>query len=175
MEGFVDLPEFPLAGDSNASRGDQASVTALRAELAACLDKTESQNEVVDFSCASNTPNPGLHLKYAGGIGLPLSDNDARTIIAASRPTPLGQADETTGNKALRRIWEIHAGDFETRNPTWQRYIQKMAITASVKLGIVDVDARVAGVSAELYKLSLYEKGGSFESPRWLVLHLIQL
>jgi hypothetical protein len=120
---------------------------------------------------------PGLHLKYAGVIGLPLSDNDARTIIAASRPAPFAQTDETCEDKGLKNTWEIHAGDFETRNPVWQGYIQKIAIASSVKLGIVDVDvdARVAGVSAELYKLSLYEKGGFFESPKWLVLHLIEL
>jgi len=175
MEGFVDLPELPLAENSNASRGDQASVSALKAELKECLYKIESQHKAIDYSCAANTPNPGLHLKDAGGIGLPLSDNDARTIIAASRPAPFAQTDETREDKALKNTWDIHAGDFETRNPVWQRYIQKIAIASSVKLGIVDVDARVSGVSAELYKLSLYEKGGSFESPKWLVLHLIEL
>jgi hypothetical protein len=173
MEGFVNLPEFPVAENSNAPRGDQASVSALKAELKACLDKVESQKEAVEYSCAANTPNPGLHLKYAGGIGLPLSDNDARTIIAASRPAPFAQTDESREDKALKNTWEIHAGDFETRNPVWQRYIQKIAIASSVKLDIVD--AHVAGVSAELYKLPLYEKGRSFESPKWLVLHLIQL
>jgi hypothetical protein len=168
MEGFVDLPEFPLAENSNTSPGDQAAVTALKAELKACLYKIENQHDPAYWSCAANTPNPGLHLKDAGGIGLPLSDNDTRTIIAASRPNPFAQIDETGEDKALKNIWEIHAGDLETKNPAWERYIQKMAITASAKLGIVD------GVSAELNNLSLYEKGASFESPKWLVLHLIQ-
>jgi hypothetical protein len=59
MEGFVHLPEFPQAENSNAPRGDQASVSALKAELKACLYKIESQHEAVDYSCAANTPHPG--------------------------------------------------------------------------------------------------------------------
>jgi hypothetical protein len=120
-------------------------------------------------------PKSGTTSKGCWGNWASSPDNDARTIIAASRPDPFARTDETGEDKTLKNICEIHADGFETRNPVWQRYIQKMAITASAKLGIVDGDGRVVGISAELNNLSLHEKGASFESPECLVLHLIQL
>jgi hypothetical protein len=153
MEGFVKLPEFPPAENSDASRGGQASVTALKAELEACLKKIGCRDTIVDFAGISSAPNPCLNLNLIGGIGLPLSDNDARLIIIASRQAAFRQGDEEAWDTPSCNAFEIFCDDFTTRNPKWKAYVQRLATKVSAKLGIF------GEVSAELDKLSLYEKG----------------
>jgi hypothetical protein len=161
MGGLVILSSLPVPEEQNAPESVQTSVKELKAELLGCFKQIGNSDNVVTFAAMYRFPNPGLHLKYAGGIGLPLSDNDARTIIATSRQTPFRPGSKMNGDSVVTNAWEIAADEFETKNPNWKAEIQRIATKVSEKLGIVD--AHPGGVSAELHKLSLYEAGGLFK------------
>jgi len=98
MGGLVKLSSLPVPEEQNAPESVQTSVKELKAELLGCFKQIGNSDNVVTFAAMYRFPNPGLHLKYAGGIGLPLSDNDARTIIATSRQTPFGPGSKMNGD-----------------------------------------------------------------------------
>jgi hypothetical protein len=85
---------------------------------------------------------------------------DAQAIVAASHEAPFGKGEETLVDTSVRGAWEISPGDFEMRNPAWQPFLQGVVTKVSAGLG---VDATGNGVSAELYKLLLYDEGALFK------------
>lgn len=149
---------------SSASSPDppQLEFTAntLREDLHECLTNIQSDSSFALFEHLSNPPNPGLCLKNGELIGLPLSNRDAQVIVAASHAAPFGKGEETIVDNSVRKTWELSAGDFEVRNPAWKKFLDEIVVKVSAGLG---VDASGKGVSAELYKLLLYDEGAMFK------------
>jgi hypothetical protein len=133
----------------------------LRAELEECLSDIQSSGSFAVFGRLKNPPNPGLYLKKGGPISLPLSDRDAEVIIAASHAAPFGKGEETIVDTSVRKTWEISPTDFEIRNKSWEQFLGSVVAMASTGLGI---HAAGMGISAELYKMLLYDKGAMFKS-----------
>lgn len=52
-------------------------------------------------------PNPCLHVKGIGTIGLPLHVRDAEAIKARALQAPFGKATKTLVDKSVRDTWEI--------------------------------------------------------------------
>jgi hypothetical protein len=152
-----------MASTSNSGEsGPLLDITAesLREGLDECLSNIKADGSFALFEPLYNPPNPGLRLKNGGLTGLPLSDRDAQAIVAASHEAPFGKGEETLVDTSVRKTWEISPGDFELRNPAWQPFIQGVVRKVSAGLG---VDATGNGVSAELYKLLLYDEGALFK------------
>ena len=149
---------------SSASSPDAPQVdfpaTTLREGLHECLTNIQSDGSFALFEHLSNPPNPGLCLRNGELIGLPLSNRDAQVIVAASHAAPFGKGEETVVDDSVRKTWELSAGDFEIRNPAWKSFLEEIVVKVSAGLG---VDASGKGVSAELYKLLLYDKGAMFK------------
>jgi hypothetical protein len=129
-------------------------------ELDECLSNIQSDGSFALFEHLSNPPNPGIYLKNGGLIGLPLSNRDAQVIVAASHAAPFGKGEETLVDENVRKTWELSASDFELRNLAWQAFLESIVAKVSAGLG---VDATGKGVSAELYKMLLYDKGAMFK------------
>ena len=66
---------------------------------------------------------------------------------------------ETIVDASVRRTWQLAPDDFELRNPKWPPLIQKVTEQVARELGFTDG----ATVSAQLYKLLLYEEGAMFK------------
>jgi hypothetical protein len=152
-----------MASTSNTEEAGQLlDITSetLRQGLEECLSNIKGDGSFALFESLDNTPNPGLHLKSGGLIGLPLSDRDAQAIVAASHQAPFGKGEETLVDTSVRKTWEISPGDFELRNPAWQSFVQSVVTKVSAGLG---VDATGNSVSASLYKMLLYDEGALFK------------
>ncbi|TVY13045.1 hypothetical protein LARI1_G009289 [Lachnellula arida] len=133
----------------------------LKEGLDECLSNIEGDGSFALFERLNNPPNPGIYLKEGGLVGLPLSDRDAEAIIAASHQAPFGKGEETLVDTTVRKTWEVSPGQFELKNPTWQPFVKTIVAKVSAGLG---VDATGNGVSAELYKMLLYDEGALFKS-----------
>lgn len=112
------------------------------------------------FEKLGTPPLPGLHLNQGGNIGLPLSDRDAQAIIAASHQAPFGKGEETIVDQSVRKTWELSPDNFKLTNPAWKPFVDGIVSKVSTGLG---VDAAGRGVSAQLYKLLLYDEGALFK------------
>jgi len=132
----------------------------LKEGLEECLTSIEGDGSFALFEPLQDPPNPGIYLKEGGLVGLPLSYRDAEAIIAASHQAPFGKGDETLVDTSVRKTWEVSPGYFELKNPAWQPFIKTVVAKVSAGLG---VDATGNGVSAELYKMLLYDEGALFK------------
>ncbi|TVY44089.1 hypothetical protein LOCC1_G004493, partial [Lachnellula occidentalis] len=132
----------------------------LKEGLDECLSNIEGDGSFALFEPLINPPNPGIYLKEGGVVGLPLSDRDAEAIIAASRQAPFGKGEDTLVDTSVRKTWEVSPTNFELKNPAWQLFVKTVVARVSTGLG---VDATGNGVSAELYKMLLYDEGALFK------------
>jgi hypothetical protein len=107
-------------------------------------------------------PNPAdtfsLFVHGVGGISVPLQEEQARQLIAQSRQAPYGKGSETIVDTSVRNTWELDASQFEFRNPAWSRFLDKCIGQVALSLGIS------SPITAELYKMLIYEKGAMFKS-----------
>lgn len=145
----------PSLGFSNPMFEDE-----LREELFDCLNNIQSNGSFALFEHLSNPPNPGLYLKNGGLIGLPLSERDAKVVVAASHAAPFGKGEQTIVDNTVRKTWELSPSEFEIRNPAWHPFLESIVAKVSTGLG---VDSSGKGVSAELYKMLLYDEGAMFK------------
>jgi hypothetical protein len=149
-----------MGPSNNDPENSMDELQGLGERLEECLDGIQSTGSFALFGKLQNPPNPGLYLVNGGPIGLPLSDHDAQVIIAASHAAPFGKGHETIVDTSVRKTWEISPGDFEIKNPAWPSFLRDIVKKVSAGLG---VDPAGKGVSAELYKLLLYDEGAMFK------------
>ncbi|MCJ1313988.1 hypothetical protein MMC25_007668 [Agyrium rufum] len=64
-----------------------------------------------------NAANPGLYITGLGGIGLPLSKNDAERLARMCHRAPFGKGTETIADTKVRNTWELNPTQFKLENP----------------------------------------------------------
>ncbi|VAX37320.1 hypothetical protein MNBD_UNCLBAC01-57 [hydrothermal vent metagenome] len=99
----------------------------------------------------------GLEIDKVGPIGLPLSKEQAKKIIKQSHRAPYGKGEKTVVDTKVRRTWQLDSGKFSIHNPEWNIAIEGVIKNIQIQLGL-----EKNKVSAELYKLLVYEKGDFF-------------
>lgn len=102
-------------------------------------------------------PYPCLNIEGIGRIGLPLSEPEAKRVIACASQAAYGQGSQTVISEEIRDTWEIDASRVKFDNPDWLTFAQDVAIKAvcaSLRLEKYDTPPR-----GELYKLLIYEMG----------------
>ena len=124
------------------------------------------------FGHLLNPTNPGLYLKDGGEIGLPLTERDAQLIVVASHAAPFGKGDRIIVGEKVRKMWEFSLRDFDITNPVWKTFSDSIVAKLSAGLG---ADAIRDGVSAELYKMLLYDRGSMLKQHQEWVLASILL
>ena len=90
---------------------------------------------------------------------MPLSEEDAHSLILASHKAPFGKGTETVIDESVRKTWQIDAARVQCLNPRWQSCLDQTVKRVAGELGVADTNVR-----AELYKMLLYEKGALFKA-----------
>lgn len=108
-------------------------------------------------SGASDFVPPGMQVEGLGEIGFPVAPSQAKALIGVAQQAPFGRGSKTVTDTSVRNTWEIDAGLVSILNPAWTKFLQKTLKTIKKELGI-----KKAEVTASLYKLLIYEKGGFF-------------
>ena len=80
----------------------------------------------------------------------------ARQLIAAAEPAPYGRGAETVVDPAVRRCWQIAPDRVRIRGRHWARTLETILARVAEGLGVD------APVTAEFYKLLVYDEGGFF-------------
>ncbi len=99
---------------------------------------------------------PGLNVRGAGLIGLPVSAADAKRLIAQAEQAPYGRGEKTILDTDVRRVWQLDPSKFTLENREWDGHVAAIVDAVRQDLGIAQK------VKAELYKLLVYEKGSFF-------------
>lgn len=134
----------------------------LQTEIASAIDaigEGKQERWATSGSLTGTFADPQLSVDSLGHIALPLNHVDARRIIAAGHQAPFGRKEQTIVDTTVRRTWEINAADLTIHSPAFEECIRNTVMTAVGELGV----ASNVGVTAELYKLLLYEPGAMFK------------
>jgi len=100
---------------------------------------------------------PGLEVGELGILSLPLGKTLARKLIKQCRQAPYGKGMETLVDTGVRRTWELDPDQFQLTNPKWEELVEEIVANVQRELGLED-----RKLTAHLYKLLVYEKGGFF-------------
>jgi len=99
---------------------------------------------------------PGIVLKNGEDLALPLSSSQAGELRSLSEPAPYGMGSETKLDESVRKCWQIDASELRWISPRWQQALEELVEEIAEELGVE------GKVTAEPYKLLLYDKGGFF-------------
>ena len=104
----------------------------------------------------TTVPPPGLFIEGIGGIGLPLSERDAKLIEDAAAQAPFGKRTKAVVDATVRDTFEINPDRFSFTNPAWTEFLQTVTEKMAKGLGL---PPNQPPPRAELYKLLLYKTG----------------
>lgn len=100
---------------------------------------------------------PQMSIEGVGEIAFPINKVQAKTLINHSTRSSFGKGSETIKDLSVRKGWEIEPDAITFSGTTWKNLMQKILKNVKKDLGLNDVD-----ITAELYKLLIYEKGDFF-------------
>lgn len=103
---------------------------------------------------------PGLEVKGIGPVGVPITAADAKRIITKANQAPYGRGEATIVDTDVRRVWQLEPSQFGLRHAAWNEALANAVDAIKDDLGIR------GKVTAELYKLLVYEKGSFFKPHR---------
>ena len=127
----------------------------IAADLAAALGKVRRPGDFFAAGTAELLP-PLLEVDGIGPIALPLLPIQATELIAVADPAPYGRGQETVIDPAVRRCRQIGPDRVRIRGRHWARTLETILARVADGLG-VDTP-----ITAEFYKLLLYDEGSFF-------------
>jgi hypothetical protein len=166
LDGAKVFPQAPPKGavglrqyEDNHCEGEDEGLDdhlEIGEKLLAALDTIESPGT---FASKGELPyvDPQINVQDVGPVTLPLQESQARQMIEQAHQAPYGKGSETLVDTKVRNTLELNPDQFKLENPHWDSYVEKACACAARDLG-VDVP-----VSAELYKMLIYEKGAMFK------------
>jgi hypothetical protein len=99
----------------------------------------------------------GLEIRGIDEIGFPINALQAKDMIQVAHKAPFGKGSQTVLDDKVRSAWEIDATEIVFTNPEWKQFIESIIEQIKPDLGIEN-----HSVSANLYKLLIYEEGDFF-------------
>ena len=127
----------------------------LTKQLSEILQSLQSPGDFYSTGTLEIFP-PCLEVNQVGRISLPLLPVQAEQLVEVADRAPYGKGYATLVDTEVRRTWQIDAGKVSLGGKYWQKNLAD--IVNHVKLGLgVNCD-----VSAELYKLLVYDAGSFF-------------
>ncbi len=103
---------------------------------------------------------PSIEVEGIGRIALPLLPLQAKQLINAATRAPYGRGAATIVDTKVRRTWQIEAERVTIGGKHWLKTFSGIVTRAAEGLGVSGT------VTAELYKLLVYDKGSFFVSHR---------
>lgn len=145
--------------DTHAEDDNCSDVDDVKLSLEETLSSFKTFGSFATLGKVSGDVSTGLSIPGIGRIAFPLIDYQAKQIIEVCHKAPFGKGSETIINENVRKTWELNPDDFELLNRLWPDIVEGLLDTVAKELGC-DPDV---SVSANLYKLLLYEEGAHFK------------
>lgn len=106
-------------------------------------------------------PMPRVEVKGAGALSFPVPDVQIAAIVRRAERAPYGKGEKTIVDTSVRNVWQIAPRQVEISGKSWGANFESILTKVKAGLGCSD-----AVVSAELYKLLVYDRGGFFLTHR---------
>ena len=102
-------------------------------------------------------PMPSIEAGAAGILSFPIPPAQAQMLIADADRAPYGRGQETIVDTSVRDCWQLAPDKIRITGRTWADTFADILDRATVGLGCPE-----GSVTAALYKLLIYERGGFF-------------
>lgn len=127
------------------------------------LEQISTANTAGPFATASSFQNfvlPGILVDGVGTIQIPLSLQDAQSLIRESRHALFENGSQSKIDGTASKTWEIEAHRVSFSNKAWHSWLEGVIKLAAKNLGVA---GNPKNMRAELYNMLLYEKGAMFK------------
>jgi hypothetical protein len=114
------------------------------------------------FVCGTlEMPMPRIEVEGAGTLSFPVPDAQIAAIVQRAERAPYGKGGDTIVDTSVRKVWQIAPAKVRIGGKSWAANFETIVSKVRAGLGCDD-----AGVTAELYKLLVYDRGGFFLAHR---------
>ena len=106
-------------------------------------------------------PMPKLEVDGVGVISFPVPEAQVHQLIERAVRAPYGRGEETIVDPAVRKVWQLEPAKVRLSGKSWEGSFQRIVSQVAAGLG-----CKAAMVSAELYKMLVYDAGAFFVAHR---------
>ena len=100
---------------------------------------------------------PRLTVAAVGMISFPVPAAQVDSLIQVAEQSPYGRGLQTLVDTSVRNSWQIDASKVRLEGPTWDATLAAMVGRVAEGIG-----CPAGRLTAQLYKLLVYEEGGFF-------------
>ena len=142
---------------------DLAEVTEFDGRLAVLSGLIGSVTRPGDYCVHGRlfAPMPRIEAGTAGVLSFPIPQSQARALVADADRAPYGRGQETIVDPSVRDCWQLAPARVRMGGRAWADTFGEILDRTTVGLGCPE-----GAVTAELYKLLIYEPGGFFKPHR---------
>ncbi len=102
-------------------------------------------------------PMPRVEVKGVGTLSFPIPGPQIEALVQHATQAPYGRGEETIVDTSVRNVWQIAPAAVKISGKSWAVSFENILSKVIAGLGCQD-----AKVSAEIYKLLVYDRGGFF-------------
>jgi hypothetical protein len=113
------------------------------------------------FNGTIEIPMPKMEIEKVGILSFPIPEAQIKHMIDQAVRAPYGRGKETILDTNVRKVWQLQPETVKISGPSWERYFQVILDQVQCRLGCQGIT-----ITAELYKLLIYDQGGFFLSHR---------
>lgn len=106
-------------------------------------------------------PMPKVEVEGVGVLSFPVPAVQIAALIEQAVRAPFGRGEETILDTSVRKVWQLPPEKVRIGGKSWVASFEAIMTKVAVGLG-----CERAAVSAELYKLLIYDEGGFFSAHR---------
>lgn len=103
------------------------------------------------------SPIPQLEVEGLGQVSFPVPTIQATQLVELAEQAPYGRGEETIVDTKVRKVWQITPEKIRLGGRSWGAAFETILARTCQELGFT-----TAAVSAEFYKMLVYDKGGFF-------------
>lgn len=107
------------------------------------------------------TPMPRIEIEGAGVLSFPVPEAQIREVVARAVRAPYGRGGETILDESVRKVWQLPPAKVRIGGKAWEKTFAQILAAVRAGLGCADTE-----VTAEFYKLLVYDQGGFFKAHR---------
>ncbi len=134
-------------------------MSSIGANLLADLRSVERPGEF----CVGGTREifmPAIDVEGVGRLAFPIQPAQAEKLVGVAATAPYGRGEETLVDRDVRRTWQVDSAAVRIGGRHWEKTLGDLVAQVALGLGVNGT------VTAEFYKLLVYDEGGFFVDHR---------
>ena len=147
--------------ESSDPKAIQVTYSEAFPDILTAVDKVDRPGSYL-ASGGCETPIPSIRIADGEPLSFPVPAAQAKALIKfTGEKAPYGRGEETLLDESVRRVWQVSPKQVKITGKGWANTFRQIVTDVAHGLGCED-----GSVTAEFYKLLVYEKGGFFKAHR---------